>query len=210
MRMSICLLVAGLLAASDVLGGEDGPPRLLSVDLAPAPWNVQSGGIAAFDVSLDEKGNISRTDIVQDVAPYGGMLRDALPSWLFEPAVSGGRAVPSRVLVLGFFRPPVLNFAAPEAPRYRNTIAPDEIPWPTSVTAPAYPPNVIVGSGKVVMAADISDRGVVLTIRVVGPASPFDPSAANALRQWKFRPVTRGNRPVASRAFIVFSFAPPA
>jgi len=210
MRTSFCLLVAGLFAASNVPGGEDGPPRLLSAELAPAPWNVQSGGIAAFDVSLDEKGNITHADIVQDVAPHGGFLRDAMPSWRFEPATSGGRPVSSRVLVLGFFRPPVLNFAAPPAPRYKDTTAPDDIPWPTSVTAPAYPPNVIVGSGKVVMAADISDRGVVLTIRVVGPASPFDPSAASALRQWKFRPVTKGNRQVASRAFIVFSFAPPA
>jgi len=209
MRTFSCLLVAGLLAASNVMA-EDGPPRLMSAELAPAPWNVQSGGIAAFDVSLDEKGEITRADIVQDVAPYGAMLRDALPSWRFEAAASDGRAVPSRVLVLGFFRPPVLNFAAPSAPRYKETTAPDDIPWPTSVTAPAYPPNVVVGSGKVVMAADISDRGVVLTIRVVGPASPFDPSAAAALRQWKFRPVTRGNRTVASRAFIVFSFAPPA
>ena len=209
MRSSFCLLVAGLLAASNVTA-EDGPPRLMAAALEPAPWNAQSGGIAAFDVGIDEKGAITRADMVQDVAPYGGMLRDALPSWLFEPALSGGRPVPARVLVLGFFRPPVLNFAAPEAPGYKGVTAPDEIPWPTSVTAPAYPANVVVGSAKVVMAVDISDRGAVLTIRVVGAATPFDRVAADALRQWKFRPVTRGNRQVGSRAFIVFSFAAPA
>ncbi len=209
MRSSFCLLVSVLLAASAVMA-EDGPPRLLSAELGPAPWNVQSGGIAAFDVSLDDKGEMTNADMVQDVAPYGAMLRDALPSWRFEPAASDGRGIPSRVLVLGFFRPPVLNFAAPAAPRYKGVTAPDEIPWPTSVVAPAYPPNVVAGSGKVVMAVDISDRGVVLTIRMVSAASPFDPAAANAMRQWKFRPVTRGNRTVASRAFIVFAFAPPA
>ena len=209
MRSSLCLLVAALFAASDVMG-EDGPPRLMSAGLSSAPWNVQSGGIAAFGVSLDEKGTITRADLVQDVAPYGGMLRDALPSWLFEPAIADGRPVPSRVLVLGFFRPPVLNFAAPEAPRYKDTTAPEEIPWPTAVTAPAYPVNVVAGSAKVVMAVDISDRGAVQTIRVVGPATPFDRISADALRQWKFRPATRGNRQVASRAFIVFSFAAPA
>lgn len=209
MRSSFCLLVAGLLAASYVTA-EDGPPRLMAATLEPAPWNVQSGGIAAFDVSIDEKGAVARADIVQDVAPYGGMLRDALPSWLFEPALNDGRPVPARVLVLGFFRPPMLNFPAPEAPRYKGVTAPDEIPWPTAVTAPAYPANVVVGSAKVVMAVDISDRGAVLTIRVVGAATPFDRVAADALRQWKFRPVTRGNRQVGSRAFIVFSFAAPA
>jgi hypothetical protein len=209
MRSSLCLLVAGLLGASEVMG-EDGPPRLMSAALAPAPWNVVSGGIAAFEVSLDEKGSITSADIVQDVAPFGGMLRDALPSWLFEPAASSGRGVPSRVLVLGFFRPPMLNFPSPPAPRYKDTTAPDDLPWPTSVTAPAYPPNVVVGSAKVVMAVDISDRGDVLTIRVVGASTPFDPAAASAMRQWKFRPARRGNRSAASRAFIVFSFAAPA
>jgi len=209
MRSSLCVLAAGLLAAPYALA-EDGPPRLMSAALEPAPWNALSGGIAAFDVTIDEKGTMARADMVQDVAPYGGLLRDALPSWLFEPALSGGRPVPARVLVLGFFRPPVLNFAAPEAPRYKGVTAPDEIPWPTSVTAPAYPANVVVGSAKVVMAVDISDRGAVLTIRVVGAATPFDRVAADALRQWKFRPVIRGNRQVGSRAFIVFSFAAPA
>lgn len=210
MRSSFWLLVGGLLTAPDAVMGEDGPPRLISAALAPAPWNALSGGIAAFDISLDERGSITGADIVQDVAPYGGMLRDALPSWRFEPAASGGRAIPSRVLVLGFFRPPVLNFAAPEAPRYKDTQAPDDLPWPTSVVAPAYPANVVVGSAKVVMAVDISERGGVLTIRVVGASTPFDQAAANALRQWKFRPATRGNRSVASRAFIVFSFVAPA
>lgn len=209
MRSSFCLLVAGLLAAPYVRA-EDGPPRLMTAALEPAPWNALSGGIAAFDVTIDEKGSVTRTDIVQDVAPYGGMLRDALPSWLFEPALSDGRPVSARVLVLGFFRPPMLNFPAPEAPRYKGVTAPEEIPWPTSVTAPVYPANVVVGSAKVVMAVDISDRGAVLTIRVVGAATPFDRVAADALRQWKFRPVTRGNRQVNSRAFIVFSFAAPA
>ncbi len=209
MRSSFCLLVAGLLAAPSAMA-EDGPPRLMAAALESAPWNALSGGIAAFDVSIDEKGAVTRSEIVQDVAPYGSLLRDALPSWLFEPALSEGRPVPARVLVLGFFRPPVLNFAAPEAPRYKGVTAPDEIPWPTAVTAPAYPANVVVGSAKVVMAVDISDRGAVLTIRVVGAATPFDRVAADALRQWKFRPVTRGNRQVGSRAFIVFSFAAPA
>ena len=210
MRKSFYMLVvAGLFTASSAIA-EDGPPRLMAADLGPAAWNVISGGIAVFDVSLDEKGAITSADIVQDAPPYGAMLKDALPSWRFEAAASEGRGVPSRVLVLGFFRPPVLNFAAPEAPRYKDTTAPEELPWPTSVVSPPYPANVVIGGARVVMAADISDRGAVLTVRVVGPSSPFDPVAAAALRQWKFRAATRGNRTVASRAFIVFSFAPPA
>ena len=59
---------------------------------------------------------------------------------------------------LGFFRPPGTTFAAPENPRYKSTTAPEELPWPTSVLVPPYPMNAL-GSGKVVLEADISDAG---------------------------------------------------
>jgi hypothetical protein len=195
------------LAASELLA-QGGPtlPRLVAAELGSAPWNVaQAGGIAAYDVRLDESGAVASAEVVQDVAPYGTMLGDALPSWRFEPAREGGNGVPSRVLVLGFFRPPGINFAAPESPRYKGTVAPDEIPWPTAVVPPAYPSNA-VGSGKVVLEVDISDRGAVTGARVLTEATPFDISSAAAVRQWTFRPAWRANREVASRAFFVFSF----
>ena len=93
----------------------------------------------------------------------------------------------------------------PEDPRYKNTTAPAELPWPTSVAVPPYPPNAL-GSGKVVLEADLSDRGAVTKTRILTPPSPFDSAAADTARQWQFRPASRGNRDVASRAFLVFSF----
>src|SRR5205809_464875 len=68
--------------------------------------NAQSAGIAAFDVTVDESGAVAAADIVQDVAPYGATLRDAVRGWTFEPAHDQGRASRSRVLVLAFVRPP--------------------------------------------------------------------------------------------------------
>jgi TonB family protein len=181
-------------------------PRLLSAGLGAVPWSTQSGGIAAYDVRLDESGSVTGADIVQDVAPYGELLGAALPAWRFEPAREEGRPVPSRVLVLGFFRPPALIFAAPENPRYKGTVAPDAIPWPSSVGVPAYPPNAF-GGGGVILEVDISEEGDVTSTRVLTPAGPFDGAAAEAARQWKFRPASRGNRDVAARAFLVFTFA---
>jgi TonB family protein len=84
-------------------------------------------------------------------------------------------------------------------------VAPDEIPWPTSVVAPAYPTNA-VGSGKVVLEVDISDRGMVTGTRILTQPTPFDGASVSAVREWTFRPAVRGNRDAASRAFFVFSF----
>lgn len=186
-------------------GAATSPPRLAAVQLEAAPWNTVSGGIAAYDVSIDEKGSVTSAEVVQDVAPYGALLGAALPSWRFEPAREDGRPVPARVLVLGLFRPPVLYFAAPENPRYKTTEAPEEIPWPTSVQVPPYPPNVR-GDGKVVLEVDVSEEGAVSSARVVSPASAFDDAALQAARGWKFRAAQRGGRGTSSRAFLVFSF----
>jgi TonB family protein len=197
--------LAVVFVAAEVAMPETALPRLLSAELGPAPWNVQSGGIAAYDVKLDEAGAVASADIVQDVEPYGRMLGEALPSWRFEPARAEGRAVPSRVLVLGFFRPPGLTFAAPERPRYRDTEAPEDIPWPTSVIVPAYPANAL-GSGKVVLEVDVSADGRVSGTRRLTQSTPFDSAASAAVQQWTFRPASRRSREVASRAFLVFSF----
>jgi TonB family protein len=181
------------------------PPRLVAAEVSPSPWNVRSGGIAAFDVTVDEKGSVASAETVQDVAPYSDMLREDLKRWRFEPARDGSRAVSARVLVLGFFRPPETDVPAPERPRYKDTTAPDELPWPTSVTVPPYPPNAL-GSGKVLFEVEVSDAGKVVSTRVLNPGTPFDSAATGAVKAWEFRPASRNGRPIAARAYFVFSF----
>ena len=194
-----------LLAATAAAQGSWTPPRLVSAEMDPAPWNVQSGGIAACEAKLDAQGRATAVDVVQDVPPYGAMLCDSVRAWLFEPAMVGGKAVASRALVLGFFRPPATAFAAPDAPRYKTTAAPEEIPWPVQVVVPPYPPNAL-GSGMVVLEADVSDRGQVTHTRVLTRAGAFDGAASESVAKWAFRPARYKGRDVPSRAFLVLSF----
>ena len=206
MRPSIAaVLPFALVAANAAAQGNWTPPRLVSAQMDPAPWNVQSGGIAACEAKLDVQGGVTSSDVVQDVPPYGATLCDAARAWRFDPAMAGGQAVPSHVLVLGFFRPPATAFAAPDAPRYKSTTAPEEIPWPTSVAVPPYPPNAL-GSGMVVLEADVSDRGQVTRTRVLSSPGAFDSAASDAVQKWVFRPARYKGREVRSRAFLVVSF----
>lgn len=181
------------------------PPRLVSAAVPASPMGAQSGGIAAFDVTLDEKGSVTGVEAVQDFAPFGELLRAAVRGWTFEPARDQGRAVPSRVLALGFFRPPELAVIAPPRPRYKDTVAPPELPWPTSVTVPPYPPNAL-GSAKVILEVEVSEEGKVTSTRVLNPGSPFDSAATGAAQAWVFRPASRNGRPSATRAYFIFSF----
>ena len=82
------LALVALLAPA---GGAVDPPRLVGASLDSAPWNVNSGGIAAYDVTIDARGAVQAANLVQDVAPYGASLGAALPSWRFEPARAGGQ-----------------------------------------------------------------------------------------------------------------------
>ena len=181
------------------------PPHVLRATAPASPLNVQSGGLAAFAVTVDEKGSVTAVDTVQDVAPYGDALREALRGWSFEPAREQGRAVRSRLLVVAFLRPPELAVLAPEKPRYLEATAPAELPWPTSVIVPPYPPNAL-GSGKVILEADVTEEGKVTSPRVLNPGSPFDGAATGAAQEWAFRPATRDGRPAAARIYFLFSF----
>jgi TonB family protein len=180
-------------------------PRLVSAPVPAAPMAAQSGGIAALDVTVDASGSVAAAETVQDFAPFGDLMREAVRGWRFEPAREQGRTVARHVLVLGFFRPPELAIIAPPRPRYKDTTAPPELPWPTAVTVPPYPPNAL-GSGKVVLEVDVSEEGKVTSARVLNPGSPFDGAATGAARAWTFRPASVGGRATAARAFFIFSF----
>lgn len=56
------------------------------------------------------------------------------------------------------------------------------------------------------MEADVSEQGRVASARVLAAGSAFDAVSLETIKAWTFRPAVGANRPVASRAFVVFSF----
>ncbi len=205
-NQSVVFFVALSLAAAALFAqGDFSPAQLQSAQLWPVPFATQSGGIAAFSLSVDETGAVTGLQPVQEFAPYGDLMRSALPKWRFQPARSQGQPVASQVLVLGLFRPPTLAFAAPENPRYKDTQAPDEVPWPTSVTPPNYPANAS-GSPMVIVEVDVSSNGSVAGARVATEPTAFDSAAVDAVRSWTFRAASRNNRDAASRLYVVLLF----
>jgi len=202
-RMVLALSLAAAVEAS--AQGHATPPHVLRAIAPPTPFNVQSGGVAAFALTVDETGSVTAVDTIQDVVPHGGVLREALRGWSFEPAREQGRAVRSRVLLVAFLRPPELAVIAPERPRYLEATAPADLPWPTSVTVPPYPPNAL-GSGKVILEADVTEEGKVTGARVLNPGTPFDGAATGAAQEWIFRPAARDGRPTQARVYFLFSF----
>lgn len=161
--------------------------------------------MAACDVAVTETGSVGSVAVVQDMAPYSDALTQALPSWRFDPAREKGRAVPAKVLVVWLARPPLTAFPAPANPRYKGTVAPEYLPWPTSIAVAPYPPGAL-GSGIVLLEADISSQGHVTGTHRLSSPTAFDGAADDAARKWTFRPALVHNREAASRAVLIFSF----
>jgi TonB family protein len=85
----------------------------------------------------------------------------------------------------------------------------DDIPFPTSLEVPNYPPNAI-GSAYVLVEVEVGESGSVSSAKTIGETTGFDSAALQAARAWTFRPASRDGRLVSAFAYLVFAFRQPA
>ncbi len=184
------------------------PARLERGTVGSIPYGTAAAGVASIDVGVNERGRVTDVKVIQDLEPFGGVLRQSVQSFSFQPARESGRAVSTRVLVAGLFRPAMLLFPAPDSLASPPPDAESAVPVPTSVEVPPYPPNA-VGSVTVLVEVAVTESGSVSEARIVGETSGFDDAALSAARSWTFRPASRGGSPVAAQAYLVFVFRQP-
>ena len=116
-----------------------------------------------LELSVDERGLVRRSRPVHDVAPFTDLVRESAMSWRFDPARENRSRTESRVLVIGLYRPPAMLFALPETPKPPPTAGSDNIPFPTEVVVPPYPPNRI-GSANVLLELEVREDESGLTV----------------------------------------------
>ena len=116
--------------------------------MKPVKIGTTTAGMVLLELTMDERGLVRRSRPVHDVAPFTDLVRESAMSWRFDPARENHSRTESRVLVIGLYRPPAMLFALPETPKPPPTAGSDNIPFPTEVVVPPYPPNRI-GSANV-------------------------------------------------------------
>ena len=182
------------------------PARLESGPVEAIPYRTAAAGIVLADVSLNERGSVTDVRILKDVEPFTEVIQQSVQRWRFAPAREQGRMVGTHVLVAGLFRPAMLLFPEPTIdiePEPSNNV-----PFPTGVAVPPYPPNA-VGSAYVLIEVKLSEDGTHEDARVVSPKTGFDDSALGAARSWSFRQALRENKPVPANAYLLFLFRQP-
>ena len=184
------------------------PPKLQGGSVKGVEIMTASAGAVLLDLTISDRGAVTNTRVVKDVAPFTDLMRDTARSWRFEPARDNRVATDSRVLVIGLYRPPALLFPVPEVPAARPPDADDAIPFPTKVAVPPYPPNRI-GDAMVLVEIEVDERGAVASATALSPETGFDDSAVSTARQWHFRPAQESGRPVRSRVYMIVSFRQP-
>ncbi len=184
------------------------PARFQRGTVGTIPYGTAAAGVASVDVGVNERGRVTDVKAIQDLEPFTDVLRQSVQGWTFQPARENGRAVPTRVLVAGLFRPAMLLFPAPDSLASPPPDSESAVPLPTSVEVPPYPPNA-VGSISALVEVMVTESGSVSAARIVGEAPGFEDAALSAARSWTFRPASRGGGPVEAQAYLLFVFRQP-
>ena len=199
----------GVLALAALAQSSFEPARLKRSGALPgAPAFATGGGEVWLELVLSAGGAVEEVVPLRETPPFAESLRARVARWRFEPAREDGRAVASRVLVVGVFLPPTL--AGPvigEVPRDVAT-ASAEVAVPTERPMPAYPPNAI-GDATVLVEATVGPDGRVSEAQSLAGAEPFSGSAVDAVRGWQFRSATRAGVPVTGVVCVVVGFRSP-
>jgi len=193
------------------------PARLRSGEAFIQPPMTAGGGEVLLELEVAASGEVTGVTTLRTTPPFGDLLRQAASGWRFEPArevqedPDAPIAVDSKVLVAGFFRPPTL-YNAPARGEVPKDVAPPsaEVPFPTTMFAPLYPPTAYLHmSQTVVIELEVGAEGKVASSKVIRKAEGLNAAAEDAAREWRFRAARRNGKAVRSFAYIVFGFREP-
>lgn len=119
-------------------------------------------------------------------------------------------------LAAGFALPVLRAATDSAAPPVARPLEADDVdrkPEPRAQVAPVYPAelNEKKVSGRAVLSVVVDPRGVVTEASVVSATEPaFGAAAGAAVRQWKFFPALKDEKPVACRIEVTLPFTPDA
>ena len=181
--------------------------RFASGKTPALPPLAANGGLVGLELRIAPSGIVQDAIVVDDSPPFTEEMKKVLRLWKFEPATAEGASAPSRVALVGLFRAPTLLGGAPPPPK-RVSSPSGEIPYPTSTTTPAYPPQAL-SSGVVMLEVEVDEKGAVADVEILSQDEGFVAVAIEAARQFRFQPAKRDGRPVRSYAVLVLGFPQP-
>ncbi len=189
------------------------PAEVISAGDIPYPIQSIADGVVVLDVSLDEKGAITKSSVMRDIPSLTSAATSSVQSWKFSPASRQGKPVQSLIRVAVVFRPRAYFAAGPaftpilpegESIRADQTYIPPGI---VSVSYPQYPINA-AAPGTVVVQVTVGRSSAIQRVKVVRDLPPFTKFALSAVNKWRFQTATLDGKPMTSSLAIAFVFSP--
>jgi TonB family protein len=217
MRMTLVVALAAVMTT-----GADTPALYKSGSIPTlSVMSVEvGGGEVLLEVTVGPTGAVTNIKTLRETATFTERMIQAVKTWTFTPSEveipaarrkAGGpttEAVETKVLVAGVFRrPSVIGITLGEPIKDVATASAD-IPYPTSLVTPTYPPGTM-SPGVVLVEVQVDARGGVSSAKIRVPSPGFDSAAVSTAQQWKFRPARPGGANASSVAYIVFGFPVP-
>jgi TonB family protein len=178
------------------------------------------GGEVLLEVSVDRTGAVTGIRSLRETATFTEKMTGAVRTWRFTPAeaeIPPARRKPdgpktetvdSKVLVAGVFRRPSVIGVTLGEPIRDVAVASTDIPFPTSVVTPTYPPGT-KDPGVVLVEVRVDAGGTVADAKIRIGSPGFDSAASTTARLWRFRPPKAGGMNLPAVAYIVFGFPVP-
>lgn len=199
------------------------PARLQGGTLPIIPVMAIAGGEVFLEAEVTGDGGVSRVRALRSTPPFTDTMAAAVQSWRFAPAQDAAapeagkpvdpatrRAVPTKVLVVGVFRPPSLFQGATLGEPPKTVGAPsDDAPAVTAGPAmPNFPPRAIA-SGVVLVEIAVAGDGHVTGAKVVRGAAPFDALALEAAASIAIRPPRLYGQGAPANVYVAVGFRQP-
>jgi len=196
-----------LLVGSQAFGDEFEPASFASGRLPGLPPLASSGGLPVIELELAPSGIVIDALVLEDAPPFSEAIAASATLWRFHPAKDAGAQVPTRVLVVGVFLPPVLMGGG--VPSAETVASPSpEIPYPTATSIPTYPPQALY-QGVAMVQVTIEPSGAVSEASMLSEDLGFDDIALEHAGRFRFRPARHDGRNVEAKALILFGFRQP-
>jgi hypothetical protein len=179
------------------------PGQLLVNSADPLyPPNADRGGTAVFAVHF-RSGAVDDVTCLSGQEPFSSSGQQALRQWTFAPDATG------KTLVMVCYRRPELFAVGSPKQELTPSKSEAELPFPTVVLEPAYPPNT-TAQGAVVLRFEVAQNGSIGRLKVIKNLGELTNASVQALRGCRFIPARdRKGNPVSSEAYAVFVFRPP-
>ena len=184
------------------------PAQLQSGAVPPLPVLAVGGGEVLLEVSVGADGSVTDVKPLRATPPFTEMLTQAVRDWRFSPAQDSARAVESKILVAGLFRPPALTGPTLGQPPTQVARPSDDVALPLRMVSPDFPAEALRG-GVVLLEAQVDGAGEVSNIDLLRSAVPFDDEAVGALGDWAFRPARIRGANASTLVYVVMGFAAP-